>query len=130
MFISPSFNFALWLAGVKLWVKKYLGWLWLPVTIIGIVLGAFAIKRAQTNRVNNLKDALTVERAKRDVEERTERMKLLGQQIISNQLEINKHSDAVTESKRRVVQIEGSTINEDMTDAQIADRFSKINLRS
>lgn len=121
--------FRLWLAGAKLWTKKYLGWIWSPITLIGIVLGALAIKRSQTNRVNNLKDALTVERSRRDVEERSERMKLLGQQIISTQLEIEQHSDAVTESKRRVVQIEGSPINEDMTDAQIADRFSKIKLR-
>jgi hypothetical protein len=119
----------LWFAGVRLWGKKYLGWLWSPITLVGIVLGALAIKRAQTNRVNNLKDALTVERARRDVEERNQRMKLLGQQIISNQLEIEQHSDAVTESKRRVVQIEGSPITEDMTDAEIADRFSKIKLR-
>jgi hypothetical protein len=119
----------LWFAGVKLWAKKYFGWLWSPITLVGIVLGALAIKRAQTNRVNNLKDALTVERARRDVEERNQRMKLLGQQIISNQLEIEQHSDAVTESKRRVVQIEGSPITEDMTDAEIADRFSKIKLR-
>jgi hypothetical protein len=107
------------------WIKKYAGW---PFALVGIFLGARAIIRSQSNRISGLKDALTVEQERRKIAAAEERVKLKTEQAISKGLEVDAAVVKMREAKRRVVEIESKKPTENMTDEQIAQEFSKLNL--
>ena len=61
-------TFLLWLKGVPgavwRWLKK---WWWAVLTGIGVIVGAVVSATIYRRKVNGIKDALTIERAKGDI---------------------------------------------------------------
>jgi uncharacterized alpha/beta hydrolase family protein len=118
----------IWLAPFKLWLKKWFGWAWSPFTLVAMLAGAYAIKRSRDNSITKLKDALAVERGRREVVAGQARVEVLTEQAREKGKAIHAAREKVLESKRRVVRIEGDTLTEEMTDDEIAKKFSDLKL--
>jgi hypothetical protein len=107
-------------------LKKVVGWLWSPIGLVGLIAAAFAIKKSKDNRITSLKDALVVEKARRDVVASETRAQVFTQEAIAKGIEVGKASEKARAQKRRIVEIESKQPTENMTDEQIAEEFGKL----
>lgn len=108
------------------WLKTAASWLWKPLAAIGVLLAARAIMKSKDNRISNLKDALSVEVERRKVAASEAKIQVFKEQAIEKARQSATARHAAADSKRKIVAIESNAPTEEMSDAQIAEAFSKL----
>lgn len=110
------------------WVKKAANWLWSrPAIIAGIVgalIGGFLIYKSTKNKVDNLKDAVEIQKSKTLVAKNTAKVEMLMESADKKAKQAEQLEKEIKNSKRRVVEISENQNVEGMTDDEIAKLFS------
>lgn len=103
------------------WIKENVA---AALSILGAILGVAAAYRYHKNKVGSLKDAVKVEKAKKDIARAEASKEAKLKEATSKELEVKKLDEKVQASKRRVVELE--TKVEGLSDEEVADEFQRL----
>ena len=92
--------------------------------LLGAAVGAFLVYRSNKNRIAELEDALEVEANRRKVSKLEATASTLEKSAEAKEPEIKKLKGSIAKSKRKVAEIEAGGPLDELTDDEIAERFS------
>lgn len=105
-------------------------WNWIKDNVLGLVSGLAAILgvmfayKYHKDKVGSLKDAVAVEKAKKDIARHEAKLEERLLQADAKEEEIVSLDDKVKASKRRVVEIEAGV--KGLNDDEVADEFQRL----
>lgn len=112
------------------WLKSAALWLWKhPVLILSAIasgVGAYLLLRSSRNRIGELEDALEVQAIRTKVAKKEAEAEVLKKQADSLDPIVEKLEADVKESKKKVLEIENGEPLGEMTDDEIADKFTSL----
>lgn len=110
------------------WIKAAVKWLWSrPVvlaSIIGAIVGGLFIYRSNKNKIDSLKDAVEVHKAKSKIAKNTAKVESLEKRADEKAKKAKELKNEIAASKRRVVEINEQKSVEGMNDDEVAKLFS------
>lgn len=109
-------------------IKGAAKWLWsrpaLLAGLVGAVVGGIFVMRSKKNQINNLKDAVEVQKARQQIARAEAKAEVLEASAAETGEEVEVLKREIVASKRRAVEIAEGPGTEGMNDEEIANLFS------
>jgi len=116
------------LLSIGSWIKSAAKWIWskpvILASIIGAIVGGFFIYKSNKNKIDSLKDAVEVHKAKSKIAKNTAKVESLEARANEKAKKAVELKKEIAASKRRVVEISEKKNVEGMNDNEVAKLFS------
>lgn len=116
------------LSNIWSWIKSAAKWIWskpiILASIIGAIVGGFFIYKSSKNKIDSLKDAVEVQKAKSKIAKNTAKVESLEKRADEKAKKAKELKNEIAASKRRVVEINEQKSVEGMNDDEVAKLFS------